>query len=398
MIVNRGENDGFVIIRSEGDSHTILGYSEHGHINTEAMPENLRYWLQCYVAENEQTILSYKNDHVKYKAHAPLLTTIAWDQNDPYNLMTPYYVGTTHAATGCAATAMAQILYFHHWPLQGKGTASYKCSTLNNATLTADFSKDTYNWASMKPQYNIPGDNDQESSREAVALLMRDCGYAIHMLYGAQSGADTGLWPAALVDNFSYDKGIGLLNRQYYTQQEWDDIIHKEIDNNRPVFAAPSEAAAITTTHQLSAGNVLPIDSIAVTASLTGNAGVYAGDITAYIYDATGKTVMGSFNPQFVMIEKGQTVTIPLHGTFENGIPGTTYMLRLVDLTNSSFITPKDLASCTFVLSSPTTDINANSAPAIKHPHSAVSYDLRGIRIYDHHHGAVIVGKKKMIK
>lgn len=122
MIVNRGENDGFVIIRSEGDSHTILGYSEHGHINTEAMPENLRYWLQCYVAENEQTILSYKNDHVKYKAHAPLLTTIAWDQNDPYNLMTPYYVGTTHAATGCAATAMAQILYFHHWPLQGKGT------------------------------------------------------------------------------------------------------------------------------------------------------------------------------------------------------------------------------------------------------------------------------------
>ena len=253
MIVNRGENDGFVIIRSEGDSHTILGYSEHGHINTEAMPENLRYWLQCYVAENEQTILSYKNDHVKYKAHAPLLTTIAWDQNDPYNLMTPYYVGTTHAATGCAATAMAQILYFHHWPLQGKGTASYKCSTLNNATLTADFSKDTYNWASMKPQYNIPGDNDQESSREAVALLMRDCGYAIHML-------------------------------------------------------------------------------------------------------------------------------------------------RLVDLTNSSFITPKDLASCTFVLSSPTTDINANSAPAIKHPHSAVSYDLRGIRIYDHHHGAVIVGKKKMIK
>lgn len=209
MIVNRGDNDGFVIIRSDGDNHTILGYAEHGHINTEAMPENLRYWLQCYAAENEPTTLSYSSNNHEYTAHAPLLATIAWDQNSPYNLMTPYYVGTTHAATGCAATAMAQILYYHHWPLQGKGTVSYSCSTLNNATLETDLSKDIYHWDAMKTQYNIPGQEDSDEARQAVALLMRDCGYAIHMLYGAQIG-ETGVTPSQYVQAMGFDARTGL--------------------------------------------------------------------------------------------------------------------------------------------------------------------------------------------
>lgn len=168
MIVNRGDNDGFVIIRSDGDNHTILGYAEHGHINTEAMPENLRYWLQCYAAENEPTTLSYSSNNHEYTAHAPLLATIAWDQNSPYNLMTPYYVGTTHAATGCAATAMAQILYYHHWPLQGKGTVSYSCSTLSDAILYGTAFEtpytDDFTDASTKSLWTIADDNNDKTT------------------------------------------------------------------------------------------------------------------------------------------------------------------------------------------------------------------------------------------
>ena len=45
-----------------------------------------------------------------------------WYQVEPYDLMTPVYEGEKyewegkHSATGCVATAMAQVMYYHQWP------------------------------------------------------------------------------------------------------------------------------------------------------------------------------------------------------------------------------------------------------------------------------------------
>lgn len=314
MIVNRGDNDGFVIIRSDGDNHTILGYAEHGHINTEAMPENLRYWLQCYAAENEPTTLSYSSNNHEYTAHAPLLATIAWDQNSPYNLMTPYYVGTTHAATGCAATAMAQILYYHHWPLQGKGTVSYSCSTLNNATLETDLSKDIYHWDAMKTQYNIPGQEDSDEARQAVALLMRDCGYAIHMLYGAQIG-ETGVTPSQYVQAMGFDARTGLFI--------WQAVDSKgsNLYAVNPATGAASLITSLSKNEQISAlffkTNEAPDKAPAAISDLqfafSGN-GSTTGNITFTVPSKTydGTALSGSLQ-QSVYIDgalQGKTVTV----------------------------------------------------------------------------------------
>lgn len=169
----------------------------------------------------------------KYKPVSPLLCDISWDQTYPYNLMTPCYVGTTHSATGCVATAMAQIMYYHKYPAQGAGQKTYKPETLNQ-TITVDFSKSHYGWDVMTPKYDA---TSTDTARNAVALLMRDCGVAVEMAYGEQSGSMIDRWPVPLTTNFGYDKGLGYLTSTYYSQTEWDDIIRSEIDNARPVFA-----------------------------------------------------------------------------------------------------------------------------------------------------------------
>ena len=53
-------------------------------------------------------------------AISPLLGDIKWDQSTPYNNMCPKYDGTNVAATGCVATAMAQVMMYWKYPNEPK--------------------------------------------------------------------------------------------------------------------------------------------------------------------------------------------------------------------------------------------------------------------------------------
>lgn len=235
-IVNRGSDQGFVIVAADDRAYTILGYSDKGSINLATAPEALTDWLQTFSNEihhigNKTSTLSFSDK--KYQGVSPLLGETAWNQGYPYNQLTPCYVGTTNAATGCAATAMAQILYYHRYPAQGRGQNSFHTSQYN-MSLSIDFSQSIYQWQSMKPVY---GEWDSQDSRDAVAVLMRDCGYAINMDYGAVSGAAPDAWPKALIEYFDYDRGLCNRYRANYTHEEWNEIIRRELDAGRPVFA-----------------------------------------------------------------------------------------------------------------------------------------------------------------
>jgi len=237
-IINRGQNEGFVIVAADNRAYTILGYSDTGSINLATAPAALTEWIQSYAQEinniddKVQTSELSQSDK-KYQAVSPLLGETAWNQGYPYNQMTPYYVGTNHAATGCAATAMAQILFYHRYPARGRGQNSFHTAQYN-MSLSIDFSQSTYQWDLMKPVY---GEWDSNESRDAVALLMRDCGYAINMDYGAVSGAAPDAWPKALIAYFDYDRGLCNRYRANYTHEEWNSIIRNELEAGRPVFA-----------------------------------------------------------------------------------------------------------------------------------------------------------------
>ena len=110
---------GFVIASGDDNTPSILGYTDSGSYHEDALPENMKVWLEGYKrqienAHSASTRSSMALTREALPNHAkisPMLTT-KWDQEYPYNLKCPTYEGT-RCVTGCGATAMAQIMYYH---------------------------------------------------------------------------------------------------------------------------------------------------------------------------------------------------------------------------------------------------------------------------------------------
>lgn len=242
-VFNTDGKKGFVIISGDDELTELVGYSNEGEFRSENAPENLRAWLDGYAAfvrsvrdgESRPMRASVNNATPVVE---PLVTT-CWNQGEPYNLLCPYdsSVGVT-CPTGCAATSMAQLINYHEWPVQGKGTKSYNSSY---GRLTVDFSKSVYDWANMKDRYESYYDEDKNIVNEwtyteanAVAKLMYDCGVALEMGYGPYSSgaADTEM-PLALCNYFNYH--ADLITRDGHTVDEFLARIKEELDNSRPL-------------------------------------------------------------------------------------------------------------------------------------------------------------------
>ena len=139
---------------------------------------------------------------------APLLQT-KWGQGNPYNLQCPVKNGV-HCQTGCVATAMAQIMFYH------------KCPT------------EDYDWQDMQLNYTGSETNDQKQS---VAKLMADCGTAVDMEYGIGSSSAFAMDAAeAFSRDFGYKETSGELYRMEYSDAEWEELIYNELAAGRPVL------------------------------------------------------------------------------------------------------------------------------------------------------------------
>jgi hypothetical protein len=245
-VFNRGTADGYIIVSADDRTDAILGYTDSGSFNYASLPDNARWWFSEY-----QRQIQYLIDHPDYNNHiapktltknvAPLCKSL-WNQDSPYNDLCPIYTdsvtGNTHCATGCAATAMAQIMYYHKWPATGIGSNSYTSRNTYGSDsliydLAADFSKSTYDWANMTDRYNSTSTTAQNA---AVAKLMSDAGISVNMAYGTVSLAGMLAPVIALANNFGYDSSISLLDHDFYSGAEWESILANEIDNNRPIL------------------------------------------------------------------------------------------------------------------------------------------------------------------
>lgn len=238
-VVDNGNNAGYVVIAGDDIVGTpVLGYSENGSFNYNEMPENLQWWLSEYGRQIEYAI---ENGISTSASSAPTFDTeveplikTKWDQSEPYNNMCPEIpgYGGERAATGCAATALAQLMYYHKYPEHGTGSNRYYWgSTL----LSANFEDTYYKWDLMELTYDS---SSSQESQDAVAELMYHCGIAQNMEYGWSSGALTYKPAEALIKYFGYSKSVQYINRDYRQYDEWVTIIKNEIDNERPVLYA----------------------------------------------------------------------------------------------------------------------------------------------------------------
>lgn len=245
-VFNINTANGFIIVSADDQANEILGYSDSGNLDIKNMPENMRNWLESYVDQisylkahsyqaKKESVSTIHNKEVK-----PLLGDIQWNQDSPYNDLCPSYNISSRCATGCVATAMAQVMYYNKWPETGVGSHTYSPSIMSGKELTADFANTTYAWDKMLPKYDK---NSNDESKEAVAQLMLHCGISVDMQYSSSSGAGSLPVPIALATYFNYDKGIAYRTRQNYSTEEWQKIIIDELDHGRAMVAMGRSSA-----------------------------------------------------------------------------------------------------------------------------------------------------------
>lgn len=251
-VFNKGENNGFVIISGSDKANTILGYANTGTFNAGKIPDGLNFWLNSFAKEikwvehitenklfevktSETSIQKIKSATQFSSSINPLLGSIKWNQGEPYNNLCPLIPGTSQrTVTGCAATAMAQVMKYHQWPASGTGSNSYTTETYK-IPLSVNFSATTYDWANMTTSYNSAS---TEIQKNAVATLMYHCGVATNMDYAESSGTTSQRVASALINNFGYDANLNLIHRDYYTRNEWINFLKTELNALRPVLYA----------------------------------------------------------------------------------------------------------------------------------------------------------------
>ena len=236
---------GFVIVSADDCVEQVLGYSENGSFDINAIPDNMRDALEDYKREINFAIehsaismgstLALPDMAAEKSPVAPLLTS-KWNQGAPYNNKCPMYDAENRCVTGCTATAMAQVMNYFEWPKTGKGSCSYTANiNSSGVNLSLDFSTITFDWDNMLDVY---GSSATDAQNDAVATLMYSVGVGTKMSYGLSSGASFSNAYKALIGNFDYDKTLRYISRDYYSPSEWNELIYNEVSNGRPVLYA----------------------------------------------------------------------------------------------------------------------------------------------------------------
>ena len=254
-VFNAEGNQGFVIVSGDDRTSEILGYSKTGSLDLNRLPENLKGWLDGYARQIEalgtsaQPVQRAKTRGAdSWAAIAPMIQT-KWNQYYPYNMMCPDKNGYDwrdadfdtghlmtndqtfyHCVTGCVATAMAQVMYYHKHPQSCPAIDQYKIEskgwTINGLPET------TFKWDKMKATYS---GKETDESASAVAELMRYCGQAVTMKYGI-GGSSAHVSAEVMAGVFGYSKKCRELYRDPYTTSQWEEMVYAELAAGRPVL------------------------------------------------------------------------------------------------------------------------------------------------------------------
>ena len=229
-IFNDEAGKGFVVIAGDDKMGKVLAYSKEASINMANLNPEARYLFDTYRQVYEEL---GKNKTLTTRAGAATKTADAvqpllkskWGQDYPYSKLTQY-------VTGCVATAVAQVMYYHKWPAQGKGQESYTVK-FDNTVRSADFTKSHYDWDNMLPDYNRR--NVTTKQEDAVALLMNDVGIATNMQYTDRaSGTQSYMAERALRNYFDYD--AAMVTRSYEGVDNFIEIVKEELRNGFPLY------------------------------------------------------------------------------------------------------------------------------------------------------------------
>ena len=250
-ILTGADGKGFVIVSGEETENPIIGYSFDGTINTDEMSTGMVDYLTDIDAQVKALRKSNAANPQKAAARSAMqkaadyeynatsmgnivknLNTAPWGQHGPFNNLCKTTDGQT-ALTGCGPTAFAILCYYYKWPASGVGTVTHQ-GTGENMELGH-----TYDYASMLHNYSSGYTTEQA---DAVALLMRDLGWANQVGYGTSSTSfyETG---QHMVDHFRFkserpvDHGASLavVRSTLGNDTQWKTYIKNCLDAGYPI-------------------------------------------------------------------------------------------------------------------------------------------------------------------
>jgi hypothetical protein len=175
----------------------------------------------------------------------PPLTQTVWSQstvsgNACYNYYTPPGAeGTaTNYVCGCVATAMAQLMRFWQWPINGVGTGSFTIYvdgvSQSRSLRGGDGSGGAYVWAN---QVVNPLSSSTLVQRQAIGALCADAGVSVQMQYAAGgSGAYMENVPGALTGTFGYANAICGDNNNANIGAGLNGMVNPNLDAGCPVL------------------------------------------------------------------------------------------------------------------------------------------------------------------
>jgi hypothetical protein len=228
---------GFVVVSNNQHIRPVLAYSDH-FFDFNDIPCGMKWWLNAVSHVLARDLASGKTDyalsHRASKGRVEPLMTSKWNQKDPYNKKCPDIEGTL-PPSGCVATALAQVLYYHKYPDSSEGEGYYTIS--GGSTQYPVVLNSTYDWTLYDDEY-VNSLFLPDEKKEAIAQLLYDCGVAVHMNYDVKSsGAILSRVGTALSHNFKCDSlAVRALERRFCKNEEWMELIRTELEAGRPVI------------------------------------------------------------------------------------------------------------------------------------------------------------------
>ena len=238
-VFNASASKGFVIVSGDdcvGDN-LVLGYATQGSFDAGNVPANMRSWLDDMGRQiAELSGLGVKARTIALHEDVDTLLTSSWGQgNNYYNPVHPYnalcpVTDDMLCCTGCMATALAQVMYYHRWPIAVEDPLP--TYTMANGRVIDELPAVTFDWDNMLDYYQ---QTTTEAQQTAVATLMRYCGQIVQMDYTPWVSNGMLYDLDLLVTKFGYDPDVRLAQAYFHTPGEWDQLLYNELREGRPL-------------------------------------------------------------------------------------------------------------------------------------------------------------------
>ncbi|HOU98047.1 MAG TPA: C10 family peptidase [Bacteroidales bacterium] len=246
------EPNGFVIVANHYSSVPILAYSFENFYDQNKQNPAFEWWmkhrsdeLQSLMNKNLSTNLlwhQYMNkQNIKSTITIAPLVITKWDQGKYYNSACPADPNGPdgHCVTGCVATAVSQLMYYHRWPTSGIGYHGYNHP--NYGFIEALFDTCYYDYNEMTPvltNYN-----------HAASQLLYTTGISFDMVYGPNG---SGVWNHSVANSmksfFKYCPETRYLFRDS-TTLDWDSLVLSNLNARKPLYYAGWEDTTYTMGH-----------------------------------------------------------------------------------------------------------------------------------------------------